>query len=86
MRRFAAIPVTELLIIAILAGIVAICWMGWQVIGPNDGPPPMASKQFKVIGNQLWQNGRHVGNWIPPQDGEPGRWEATEFVMPEPLP
>lgn len=82
MRFRLALPIAELMLIAILSGIVMTCWLGWQVVGPNDGPQAFASKQFQVVGDKLYQEGRHIGNWVPPADGKPGHWDAVPFVKP----
>ena len=86
MRFRVALPITELLLIAVLCGIVATCWLGWQVVGPNDGPQAFASPQFKVIGNQLFQNGKLIGTWVPPREGRPGFWKSLDSDIPDEIP
>ncbi len=84
MRRFASIPVYELLVIAALAGIVAVCWLGWQILTPNAAPSPYAFKGFKIVGDKMYDDtGRHVGDWVPATDLESGHWKTLPFVAPE---
>lgn len=76
MKRF-ALPVTELLMVAVLTGVLVICWLGYQVIAPSSGPQTYQFSGFHVVGDKMYDGDVHVGDWVPPKDGKPGHWKTV---------
>ena len=82
MRFRVALPVTEILLVALLGCVLAACWMGWQVIGPGDSAPEYASPIFTTVGNQLYLDGKLVGTWVPAANETVGYWQSVPLNLP----
>ncbi|MES2790565.1 MAG: hypothetical protein V4719_13220 [Planctomycetota bacterium] len=82
MRFRFPLPIAELLVVVILAGVIAVAACVWNLTVPGDDPLTFGSKDLRVIGTRLYtSDGRLRANWVPGEHGQPGHWKSVPLEV-----